>query len=334
MRMTHIFLTGSTGYIGGSVLTRLLSHPLSDTFGITILVRDAAKAKQFRTLGVKAVVGSNLDRALLQRLASDADIVFACADADDLDAAKAILAGLKDRFDTTGTRSFLIHTSGTGVLVDDAGGMYATTDIYSDLDVVKLNTLPPTQPHREVDITIVEADTQGYVNTYIILPSTIYGRAVGPLVDLGLQNRYSQQVPTMVKVGLQRGEVGYVGLGKNIWPHVHIKEVTDLYILIFDYVLSRKDLAHGRHGYYFGENGEYVMYDLAKAIAQTLYDEGMVKSPNPRSFSDEEMKLYFPNGTMLGTNARCRAERSRALGWQPKKGYQDLVASIKGEIRR
>jgi hypothetical protein len=116
------------GYIGGSVLTRLLSHSLSDTFQITALVRDELKAKKFRTLGVKTAVGSYSDHSLLRRLASEADIVFACvsravpfapsirltpprqADADDLDAAEAILAGLRDRFERTGTPPSLIHT--------------------------------------------------------------------------------------------------------------------------------------------------------------------------------------------------------------------------------
>jgi uncharacterized protein YbjT (DUF2867 family) len=69
---------GSAGYIGGSVLTRILSHPLSDTFQTTALVRSETKAKQFRTLGVKAVVGSHSDLPLLRQLAGEADIVIAC----------------------------------------------------------------------------------------------------------------------------------------------------------------------------------------------------------------------------------------------------------------
>ncbi|KAG5647412.1 hypothetical protein DXG03_000483 [Asterophora parasitica] len=292
---THIFLTGATGYIGGSVLTRLLSHKLSDTFGITVLVRDPAKAKEFRTLGVKATVGSNSDTKLLRQLAAEADIVFACADADDLEAANAILAGLKDRFEKTRTVPSLIHTSGTGVLVDDA---------------------------------------RGYVKTHIVLPGTIYGLSSGPLVDLGLQNPRSQQIPGLIDLGVRRGEVGYVGLGKNIWPHVHIKDVSDVFILIFDHILSPKeaDPAHGRTGFYFAENGEYVLWDIAKAVASALHGARKIASDVPSSFSDEEIRRYFPKGTSYGTNSRCRADRARALGWRPRKGYQDLVASIKDEI--
>lgn len=110
--------------------------------------------------------------------------------------------------------------------------------------------------------------------------------------------------------------------------------VTDLYMLLFDHVYSQKPVAHGRHGFYFGENGEYTMHDIMTAISQELYDQGKSKSPTPTSFTEEETAKYFPRGTMLGTNSRCKAERSRRLGWEPNKGYQDLLASIKGEISK
>lgn len=192
----------------------------------------------------------------------------------------------------------------------------------------------------------------GYVKTHIILPSTIYGIADGPLVDLGLQNSHSQQIPALVKVSLDRGQGGMVGLGKNLWPNVHIKEgkltshfasltnsfltlpiVADLYILLFDQILSQKSTpAHGRHGFYFGENGEHSMYDVAKTIAQLLYDVGKGESPHPTTFTKEEMEKYFPGGTSLGTNSRCKSDRARALGWKPRKGSSDMLASIKGEL--
>ncbi|KAF9468157.1 NAD(P)-binding protein [Collybia nuda] len=333
--LTHIFLTGATGYIGGSVLTRLLSHSLSDTFQLAVLIRSSEKAKQFRTLGVKAVVGSNSDHQLLRQLAGDADIIFACADADDLGAAQAILDGMKDHYERTGKPASLIHTSGTGVLADDANGMYSTNEVYSDLDIEKLEALAPTQPHREVDLALVKADTEGYVKTYIILPSTIYGIASGPLVDLGLQNTHSQQIPALVKISLDRGQGGMVGLGKNLWPNVHVKEVAELYILLFDQIHSQKAThspAHGRFGFYFGENGEHSMYEVAETIARLLYDIGKGDSPHPTTFTTEEMKKYFPSGTSLGTNSRCKSDRARALGWKPRKGTSDMLASIKGEL--
>lgn len=64
----------------------------------------------------------------------------------------------------------------------------------------------------------------GYVKTYIISPSTIYGISKGKLVDAGINNPHSQQVPGLIKIGLARGQGGMVGQGKNLWPNVEIHE--------------------------------------------------------------------------------------------------------------
>jgi hypothetical protein len=74
------------------------------------------------------------------------------------------------------------------------------------------------------------------------------------------------------------------------------------------------------------------MHDLASAVAKALHKAGKSKSPTPTTFTPEEMRRYFPSGTMFGTNARCKAERSRAIGWQPRKRHQDFLLSVKEEI--
>jgi hypothetical protein len=83
------------------------------------------------------------------------------ADSDDLPATRAILRGLKKSFHTTNSTPIFIQVSGTGVLTDNAMGMYSASSVTSDLDIRKIEALPITQPHREVDVTIIEADKQG-----------------------------------------------------------------------------------------------------------------------------------------------------------------------------
>jgi hypothetical protein len=34
----------------------------------------------------------------------------------------------------------------------------------------------------------------------------------------------------------------------------------------------------------------------------------------------------------LGSNSRCVANRSKAIGWNPEKSTQDLLASVKPEV--
>lgn len=105
-------------------------------------------------------------------------------------------------------------------------GMFTTEEVYSDLDSAAFEALPESAPHRNVDYAIIEADKEGYVKTYIVLPSTIYGLAIGPLVTAGLQNPHSIQAPLLVKSAVARGQGGMIGEGLAKWPNVHIDDRT------------------------------------------------------------------------------------------------------------
>jgi nucleoside-diphosphate-sugar epimerase len=317
----NILVTGATGYIGGSVLHRLLKHPDASKFRITSVVRAKDKAAKLENFGIKTVVGSHSDKRLMRKLAADADVIFAMADADDVGAAEATLTGLKDRYEATGQKSTLIHTSGTGTLSQ-------TGKIFDDSDPDQIESLPATQVHRNVDLMIVEADKQGYVNTYIVLPSTVYGIATGPLVDQGIQKAHSIQIPLFIQAGIRRGQGALVGEEGYVWPHVSNDDVADLYITLYNAIVNQHPAAgHGREGYYFGENGEYNIHDVARLVSAHLAAHG-VGSPEPTPFTQEELE----QNTYFGTNSQCRGNRSRAIGWNPQHTTTDFLRSIKLEV--
>lgn len=66
----------STGYIGGTILQRLLDHPKKDDFQITALIRSEEKANIIEKLGVRPVIGSNADHDLLTEQAEKSDVVI------------------------------------------------------------------------------------------------------------------------------------------------------------------------------------------------------------------------------------------------------------------
>ncbi|EMD34173.1 hypothetical protein CERSUDRAFT_98104 [Gelatoporia subvermispora B] len=327
-----ILLIGASGYIGGSVLTRFLQSPDFPKYDITVYLRSEEKAQKLQQFGVRPLLGDLQDADKLASAASQAHVVVNCADADDFGAACAIIDGLRKRHEETEDVPILIHTSGTGVLADNAAGMHPTSTIYSDMDPEQIGSLSPSQPHREVDLAVIDADAKGYLQAYFVLPSTIYGLASGPLADAGIMNIHSQQIPTLIKSSLDRGAAGMVGEGKNIWPSVHIDEVADLFFVVFENAIAGKKIGHGNEGFYFGENGEHTLYEVGRGIGAALVELGKIKNPEPTTFTKEEIDKYFGGNLFMGSNSRCRGERSRAIGWKPVKLTKDMLASIKPEM--
>ncbi|PIL35406.1 hypothetical protein GSI_02132 [Ganoderma sinense ZZ0214-1] len=337
---TPIFFIGATGFIGGSVLQAILAHPKANTFEITALVRAEAKAKALEsTLGIKTVIGSLQDYALLTESAEKAHVVFQIADADSEDPMKAILAGLKARFEKTGDKPILIHTSGTALLADDSRGEHTSPTITSDLDLAALARLPASALHHSVDLLVNAADADGYATTYVVLPGIIWGRPAGPLFDgpAPIARGSMVQIPWLAAPYVQRGRPGVVGKGAGRWPNVHIDDNADAFFRLFDAALF--DLArvsHGREGYFFVEGGEHGMDEVVRACGEALVGLGLVQEAAPDVFTAEERAKYFGSDMfafLLFSNARCTGDRLRKeVGWAPKHTTDEFIKSIPKEV--
>ncbi|KAK8845472.1 hypothetical protein IAR55_006185 [Kwoniella newhampshirensis] len=351
-----VFFTGATGYIGGTVLQSLINSATPPS-KITALIRDSAKSDLLTSLsaakakGVSVVplLGSLEELDKVREAASQADVVVSTANADDLKGVKAILEGLKQRKEKTGHRGLLIHTSGTGVLIDDSKGDYPNDKIYTDLNptpatrispaLLSLADLSPSAPHREVDLAIIAADKAGDVKSYIVLPSTIWGPGEGEVYESGLSNSFSDQIPTLIKAALDRRRAGVVGQGKNIWPHVKITDLGKLYALIYEKAtVPSPTIGHGPSGYYLGIAGEYTLFGAASRIGQALSTNKLLPDgtqTTPSTFTKEELDKYYGGSTYMGTNSRGVADRSKSIGWKPKyTDDEDMFAHIDQEVVR
>src|SRR5947207_3098053 len=100
-----IFVTGATGYIGGSIAAKLIEQGDS----VRGLARSAESASAIARLGVEPVLASLQDHEVLSREAAKADAVVNAADADDAVAPRVFVEAL------AGSGKVLIHTSGSTV---------------------------------------------------------------------------------------------------------------------------------------------------------------------------------------------------------------------------
>lgn len=286
----NLFITGATGYIGGSVATRLVA----EGHRVRGLARDGVKADALAAVGIDPVVGDLANEALLSREARAADVVVNAANADDLASVEVLIAAM------SGSGKLLVHTSGSSVVGDDARGNSLSSKVFDE--TTPFVVAPAKQARHQLNQTVLAA-AQGGMRTAVVCPTLIYGAGRG-------LNTQSIQVPFLVDEARRRGAVHIVGTGINRWSTVHIDDLTDLYSRI----VTRPDPA----GFYFAENGEVSYLALGTAIAERLSMGAVVSLPAQDAAAQWGASRAFYT---YGSNSRVRAIRAREeLGWEPCHG--------------
>ncbi len=318
-----LFITGATGYIGGSALSKLLQTSQKGKYDITVLTRSETTVPKFKELGVNVLIG-DLDSAdLLTQAAIDSDAVLHFAHADHLPAVKAFIKGLNTN---DGKRRIFIHTSGTSVLADRAMGAYASETIYNDTDIETIHALPLTQPHKDVDSYIFE-NNQNF-DSIIVAPPTIYGLGTGPF------NRHSGQVPGLTRAFIKAGKAGTVGKGLNKWSNVHIDDFTNFSAFLLEKALEG-NASVGYNGWYFCRTGEHVWRDINLKIAEELHKHKAIISPDVVEFTNEEIDSFIGHLAWhaFGSNSRSRSDRALQLGWKPNEHNPNIFETIAEEVK-
>jgi nucleoside-diphosphate-sugar epimerase len=281
-----IFLTGASGFVGGSVAVRLLS----DGHRIRGLVRNPAKADGLRQLGIEPVIGELDDADLLAREARRAGAVVNAADSDHRGAVEALLAGID------GSGKPLLHTSGSSIVADAARG--EPSELVFDED-----TLPEPAPEKAARVAIdrlVLAAAGRNIRSVVLCNTLIYGSGYG-------LHQESIQIPALVREARRSGMPRHVGRGLNVWSTVHIDDVVDAYALAL--------AAAPAGSFFFLENGETSFREIAGAIGDAL----RLGPPRPWPVEDAIRELGYARAVFsLGSNCRVRGRRTRkVLGWKP-----------------
>jgi nucleoside-diphosphate-sugar epimerase len=283
-----IFVTGATGYIGGSVAAGLLSagHEVRG------LVRSEARAAQARGKDIDPLIGALEDGELLAEAAREADAVVNAANADHRGAAEAMLAAL------AGSGKLFLHTSGSSIVGSRAGGE-PSDEVYDE--TTPLHPSPARAARVALNRDILAAGGSG-VRAVILCPSLIYGMGRGV-------NPHSMQVPWLISLARKHGVAKHIGSGGNIWSNVHIDDLVALYLLAMEKAPAG--------AFYFAENGENSMREVCRAINRM-----MGVGAGPESMTVDEAAAEWgegPANDTMASNSRVRALRARQdLGWEPK----------------
>ncbi|KAJ5201137.1 hypothetical protein N7449_005940 [Penicillium cf. viridicatum] len=322
--MTHIFLTGATGYIGGEVLHALQhAHP---NYEVAALIRDSEKAGKVLAAFPKVrVVLADLDNVeIIEKESRKANIVIHTASNKHLESVKAIGRGLAGR-----QNAYYIQVTGASVLagpeVDKDLYGEPSDQIIDDLDNAAdlRDIIRAYKDRRVVDNYILDLGSGG-PKTAIIFPPIIFGAGKGPV------NQRSIQVPSLARAALLQRVGLYLGRGLSRWGIVHISELADLFVKLVEHAVNATSGAiWNENGLFFVEKGFESFKDIALVIAKEAHSLGYIDSPDSvKSMNLDEANVVIPHGSVfLGTNGQGQASRARKLlGWQPDgESFQDTV---------
>lgn len=287
MKTGKVFVTGATGYIGGSVAVQLLNNG----YTVTGLARKEADLPRLKALGIQPVLGDINAVKVITEQAKEADAIINAASADNPFVVSTILEAIK------GSGKTLIHTSGSSIAGDKAAGEHGPQIRYEVI---------PTEPKLEkaariaIDKTVMQA-AGGDIRTVVICPTMIYGTGLG-------LHKESVQVPLLAKTARQYNAGVFVGKGANVWSNVHIEDLAQLYLLALQKASAGS--------FYFAENGEAALYDIVSLISRQLGYNGKTQGLT----IDEAIALWGAEAAHfgLGSNSYVSAVKARQeLDWQP-----------------
>lgn len=297
-----VFVTGATGYIGGSVATKLRDAG-HEVIG---LARSDAAAAALNKRGIEPLAGDINAYTPLVEVSKRVDAVINTANADNPFVVHALLDGLK------GSGKALIQTSGSSVVGNYDNGE-ASEQIFDE------DTPFTPQPEKAmrvaIDQSVLAAAKEG-VRSVVIRPTLIYGRGIGVSAT-------SIQLPKLIDVARKAGVPRHVGRGLNIWSNVHIADVVDLYLLALEKATAGS--------LFYAENGEASFKSVAQSIGRML---GMGERTQDWPIGEAVEGLGPGAYLSFGSNSRVRGKKSRALGWKPKQGtlFDEIENGVYREV--
>jgi len=177
-------------------------------------------------------------------------------------------------------------------------------------------------------VDLIVESASDVIDTIIVVPPTIWGLGSGKV------SVRSIQIPYLIKYALINKQAYQIGNGNNVWHHIHVEDLANLYILLLHLALEKK-APIGKEGYYLAENGEFKWGQIAQTVAKKM-KELSIGDGSVKNATKEDYKKFFPDpqydsSGLIGANSRGKSIKGKKLGWSPKYTDSDLFEYVAKE---
>jgi len=186
--------------------------------------------------------------------------------------------------------------------------------------------LPDDAQHRSADKAVLFNEVAPRAqNVYeaIICPPCIYGKGTGP------GKVVSFQMPELIKHFIKYGKGFTVNEGNALWGNVHVLDLAELYVALFNKALSSpsgtpEQGLWNQEGYFLAATGEHHWGMVQTLTAHALNQKGLLKTSEVCRLKPEEITAIAGleiGPSIWGCNSRGMAERGPVkLGWRAGRG--------------
>lgn len=206
--MSKILLVGATGYVGGTVLSQLLTSTEASlrALKVDLLIRREHQAEKLRSVygdRIKTILWAGLDGIqFIEQVAAHYDIIVNAGSGFITAGAKAFVDGLAHRVEAGQPVPWLLHISGCTNLVDPSKQPFEWNDGRDGqaiFDYMKSLDIKEPYPQRTTEITVLETAAERGVQAVSLQAPCIFGEGTG------LFNQQALVIPLIIRYAVQHG---------------------------------------------------------------------------------------------------------------------------------
>ena len=242
---------------------------------ITTYLRSTALDTALAALGnITIIHGTFEEHAKVEELSASHSIIINCAASFNPPLTEAILKGI--RRTKTPRKPILLHLSGCGNFVDgsELGIHIPQVRPFDDSNPDHVRKIDASYaPNGACDALILEASAKGDVNAFFVCPGGIYGTSsnhIGLAIDGGAANKSPLGVWVLWNLEnvQELGFSPYVGPGTSVIRLVHVDDVVDLMMRVFQKAVDTRDLYRPGDAY----GNFYIAVDDSPLEARAVAD--------------------------------------------------------------